>query len=135
MDYDEIRPNTVSASALIGNPVVTPRGESLGRVEEIMLDLDGGVIAYAVLSLAERLGSSDMRYALPWEALEVNTENHTLILDVDERMLDNAPGFDRNKWPDTTFDWLGGIYEHYGFEPYWLYEDEFDDLDEDDFAG
>ena len=66
---------------------------------------------------------------------KLNEENHTLILDVEEDALMNAPGFDQNKWPDTTFDWLGGIYEHYGFEPYWLYEDDFDDFDEDDFGG
>jgi sporulation protein YlmC with PRC-barrel domain len=135
MDYDEIRPTTVSASALIGNPVMSPEGASLGRIEEILLDLDGGVIAYAVLSLSDLLGNDNMRYAVPWEALDVNTETHTLILDADDDVLQNAPGFDKNKWPDTTFEWLGGIYEHYGFEPYWLYDDEFDDFDEDDFGA
>jgi sporulation protein YlmC with PRC-barrel domain len=132
MDYDEIRPNTVSASALMGNPVMSPEGASLGQIEEIMLDLDGGVIAYAVLSLSDLLGNDTMRYVVPWEALEVNTENHTLILDADDDVLQTAPGFDKNKWPDTTFEWLGEIYEHYGFEPYWLYEDDFD---EDDFES
>jgi sporulation protein YlmC with PRC-barrel domain len=134
MDQDEIRPNTVSAAALMGNPVMSLEGESLGKVEEIILDLDGGVIAFAVLSLTDILGKENMRYAMPWEALEVNPENLTLILDVERELLENAPGFDRNKWPDTTFEWLGGIYEYYGFEPYWLYEDDFDDFDEDDFG-
>ena len=39
---------------------------------------------------------------------------------VDKKVLENAPGFDKDNWPnmaDST--WGTSIYKHYGYTPYW----------------
>lgn len=46
----------MSASTLIGDKVVNEAGEDLGKVEEIMLHVPSGRIAYAVLSFGGFLG-------------------------------------------------------------------------------
>jgi len=46
----------LTASTLKGDKVVNHTGEDLGKIEEIMLDLDHGRIAYAVLSFGGFLG-------------------------------------------------------------------------------
>lgn len=112
----------LSASTIIGDDVRNPAGEDLGNVEEIMLDVNDGRIAYAVLSFGGFLGLGDKYFAIPWDALTVDTEEHALILDMDKETLENAPGFDKDNWPKTSngdSQWLVEVYDYYGYRPYW----------------
>jgi hypothetical protein len=43
-------PDVMAASTLDGTRVVTADGEHVGKISDIMLDVRGGRIAYAVLS-------------------------------------------------------------------------------------
>jgi sporulation protein YlmC with PRC-barrel domain len=116
-------PRVRSASTMIGNKVVNPGGEQLGSIKELMIDLDDGQIAYAVISFGGFLGVGDKLFAVPLEALSFDPEDHTAILDVDKEVLKNAPGFDKDHWPDTAqyeAGWLLDIYEYYGYSPYWV---------------
>ncbi len=63
----------LSASTLTGDRVRNAAGEDLGKVEEIMLDVPGGRIAYAVLSFGGMLGIGDKLFAVPWSALRLDT--------------------------------------------------------------
>ena len=113
-------PMVMSASTLIGDNVRNDQGEDLGKLEEIMLDLDSGCIAYAVLSFGGFLGLGDKLFAIPWEALTVDTDTEEIVLNVPQERLENAPGFDKDNWPLTgDTDWLASIYDFYGYEPYW----------------
>jgi sporulation protein YlmC with PRC-barrel domain len=112
----------LSASTMIGDDVRSPAGEDLGHVEEIMIDTNGGRIAYVVLSFGGLLGLGDKLFAVPWSALTLDTEEHAFILDVDKETLEDAPGFDKDDWPKTldgNNDWLVGVYDYYGYAPYW----------------
>lgn len=112
----------LSASTMIGDDVRNRAGEDLGNVEEIMVDINSGRIAYAVLSFGGFLGLGDKLFAIPWAALGVDTEEHALVLDVDKETLENAPGFDKDNWPQTLNGddaWLVEVYDYYGYAPYW----------------
>lgn len=110
----------LSASTLIGDKVVNPRGEDLGKIEEFMLDLENGRIRYAVLSFGGLLGVGDKLFAIPPEALRIDTENERVVLDIDRKRLENAPGFDKSDWPSVSEpDWQAEVYEFYGYTPYW----------------
>lgn len=114
------KPEVLSATTMIGDGVVNPEGKDLGKIEEIMLDLDRGQVAYAVLSFGGLLGIGDKFFAIPWDALKLDAENHRFILDIQKETLKNAPGFDKDNWPETTSaEWLTGVYDYYGYEPYW----------------
>lgn len=119
-------PRVLSASTIIGNKVVNREGEQLGSIKDLMIDLDDAQIAYAVLSFGGVLGLGDKLFAIPLEALTFGSrsrEDHTVILDVDKDVLKNAPGFDKEHWPnDAQYEagWLLDIYEYYGYSPYWI---------------
>jgi len=83
-------PRLMLASTLEGNDVVNRAGEKLGTIEEIMLDVPMGRIAYAVLSTGGFLGVGDRLYAIPWGALTLDTDNKCFILDVSKERLDAA---------------------------------------------
>jgi len=117
---DISKPRVLSASTLTGDRVINSMGEDLGKLEELMLDLDSGCVAYAVLSFGGILGIGDKLFAIPWDAIRVDTDRKVLVLDIDRDRLEQAPGFDKDNWPDTSDrDWLLEVYRFYGSEPYW----------------
>lgn len=93
---------TLSASSLIGDEVVNPRGEKIGKIEEIMLDVNDGRVAYAVLSFGGFLGIGDKLFALPWRAVTIDEDRKVAVVNVDKSRLENAPGFDKKEWPDFS---------------------------------
>jgi len=104
----------LSASTLIGDGIRNSEGEDLGKLEELMIDLDRGNITYAVVSFGGFLGVGNKLFAVPWSAFEVLTEEHKLLLDVDRATLENAPGFDKDDWPDMADpDWQDRIGHFY----------------------
>jgi sporulation protein YlmC with PRC-barrel domain len=114
------QPRVLSAGTLKGDKVRNSAGEDLGKIEELMIDLETGRIAYVVLSFGGFLGMGDKLFAIPWEALRLDTDRHEFILDVDKELLKKAPGFDKNDWPDMADrSWGSGIYGYYGYRPYW----------------
>jgi hypothetical protein len=116
-------PRILSATTVIGDKVVNTEGEQLGTIRDLVIDLDDAQIAYAVLSFGGFLGLGDKLFAIPLEALTFGAEEHTAVLDVDREVLRNAPGFDKDNWPDNAqyeAGWLLDIYEYYGYSPYWM---------------
>ncbi len=109
----------LSASTLSGDRVVNPQNENIGKIEDIMIDLDNGRIAYCVLSFGGVLGMGDKLFAIPWQAFKVDQDNKQMILNVRKDVLENAPGFDKDNWPDMSDpNWSSQIYKYYGFKPY-----------------
>ena len=99
-NHDGPGPALMGADTLIGDDVYNHEDEELGDIKEIMLDMRTGQIAYAVLSFGGVLGMGDKLFAVPWERLTLDTVNKRFLLNVDKDLLKNAPGFDKNNWPD-----------------------------------
>jgi sporulation protein YlmC with PRC-barrel domain len=114
----------LSASSLAKDKVKNPGGEDLGKVDDLMVDLQSGRVAYVVLSFGGILGMGDKLFAIPWSAVRVDEDQKCLILDIDKQRLENAPGFDKDNWPDMTdSDWSSRIHTFYGTRPYSDVED------------
>jgi sporulation protein YlmC with PRC-barrel domain len=113
-------PRVLSASSICSDHVRNAAGEDLGKIEELMMDLDSGRIAYAVLSFGGFLKMGNKLFAVPWQALKADTVNKQFILDVPRSVLENAPGFDKDNWPNMADPTFGAdVYRHYGYKPYW----------------
>jgi sporulation protein YlmC with PRC-barrel domain len=82
------RPKVLSAGTVTGDSVVNRQGEDLGKIEEIMLDIDEGRVAYAVLSFGGFLGIGDKLFAVPWKALRVDAGKDRFILDTPKEKLE-----------------------------------------------
>lgn len=90
----------LASSTLSGENVRNAAGEDLGEIKDLMIDTASGTIQYAVLSFGGWLGMGDKLFAVPWDAMRLDTANHCLVLDVSKERLRDAPGFDKNHWPD-----------------------------------
>lgn len=113
-------PIALSASELLGTEVRNLEGEHIGKIEELVLDIETGKISYVVMSLGGFLGRAGKLFAIPWHALALDADNKKMILNVDKEKLKHAPGFDKDHWPDfVDQDWGVNIYEYYGYRPHW----------------
>lgn len=92
-------PAVMGAETLVGNPVQNHRGEDLGDIKEIMLDVHAGKISYAVLSFGGFLGMGEKLFALPWDALMFNAKKKCFVLNIERDALKHAEGFDKDRWP------------------------------------
>jgi sporulation protein YlmC with PRC-barrel domain len=88
----------LSSSSICSDHVKNAAGEDLGKIEDLMIDLHSGRIAYAVLSFGGFLKMGNKLFAIPWEALKVDAVNKEFILQVDKSRLENATGFDKDNW-------------------------------------
>lgn len=116
-----MNPNkVVSASSVTGDPVRNLDGERLGRIEDLVLDLSSGRVAYAVLSFGGFLGIGDKRFAVPWGAMRLDSDQKEFILDVQKETLQKAEGFDESHWPDCADPVLATrVHTRYQTRPYW----------------
>lgn len=119
-DPDRRFRRVMGATTLAGDSVRNGAGESLGKVKELMIDIPSGRVAYAVLSFGGILNMGNKLFAVPWNALTLDEDEKQFILDVDKNRLENAPGFDKDNWPDMADEsWGEQIFSYYGTAPYW----------------
>jgi sporulation protein YlmC with PRC-barrel domain len=108
-------PRLMGADTLMGEDVYNRQEDDLGDIKEIMIDMQSGQIAYAVLSFGGILGMGDKLFAVPWQALQLDTVNKRFILDCTKQKLENAPGFDKDRWPDMASAEFGSqVHGFYG---------------------
>jgi hypothetical protein len=108
-------PFLMGADTLLGNDVYNSAGESLGSIKEFMIEMKTGRVAYAVLSFGGFLGMGDRLFAVPWQALRLDTDSHRFVLNVAKDALKDAPGFDKDHWPSMADpSWVLGVNRFYG---------------------
>ncbi|RJG20983.1 PRC-barrel domain-containing protein [Massilia cavernae] len=108
-------PELMGAETLIGNHVHNLKNEHLGEIKEIMLDMRTGKVAYAVMSSGGVLSLGEKLFAVPWEALKLDTVHKRFTMDLEKSRIANAPGFDTDHWPDMAEQqWANQIHSYYG---------------------
>jgi sporulation protein YlmC with PRC-barrel domain len=114
---DDQQPRLMTASALCGNKVVNLQDETLGQIEEIVIDVPRGRIAYAAMGSGGFLGLGERLFALPWSVLRWDAGRQCFFMDARKALFENAPGFDKDHWP--TQPQLDPMHRCYGAPPYW----------------
>jgi sporulation protein YlmC with PRC-barrel domain len=113
-------PDVMAADTLQGDDVINTQSEKLGSIEDIMIDVRTGRVAYAVLSFGGILGLGEKLFAIPWGALTLDADRKCFVLDVPKERLEQAPGFDKDHWPSMADEgWASQIYAFYNQPPYW----------------
>ena len=116
VDSSEARDKSglLKASNLIGKRVQSTEGKKLGDVKDLVINPVEGDIQYVVLDFGGFLGLGDKYFAVPWDALQLTEDQKAIVLDVSKKDLKQAPGFDKNNWPDLgSRDTAIVIYEFY----------------------
>jgi hypothetical protein len=98
------------ASELIGLNVTTPNNEdTIGEIDDLVLD---------AVSVGGFLGIGDKLVAVPWKSFQHRKDedgNLYVSLDTTKEKLEQAPGFDKDNWPDfANPQWSSDNDRHYG---------------------
>ncbi len=88
------------ASTLIGKDVKNSKGESLGEIKDLIIDVTNERVYYAVLEFGGFLGLGEKLFAYPVRVFKQAADGDDLILNIDQAKLKAAPGFARDNWPD-----------------------------------
>ena len=110
----EAASDIIKATTIIGTRVQSLERKDIGEVKDLAIDEYTGEIRYAVLSFGGMLGIGNKYFAIPWEALDLTDDAKYFLLNVKKTDLTNAPGFDKDNWPDFADpeNYLR-IYEYY----------------------
>jgi len=92
----------LTSSSIVGDSVENPDGEKIGTVDNLMINLNTGMVEYAVVEFGALLGIGGKLFAIPFTELRVNPEKRVFVLNRDREFLEKQPGFDKRHWPDTN---------------------------------
>ena len=109
----------IAAEKVNGTNVYNMNGDKLGSVDDIMLDKISGKAIYAVMSFGGFLGIGEKQHPLPWSSLTYDERKEGYVVNLDKKMLENAPTLD----PDEDFEWTPdygrSVDKYYGAPTYW----------------
>jgi sporulation protein YlmC with PRC-barrel domain len=91
-------------SKLSGMDVKNHKGENLGEIKELVIDVETGKVKYAALSFGGVFGIGDKLFAVPWNALTLkhSEDDQHFVLPFEKERLKTAKGFDQSRWPDVA---------------------------------
>lgn len=90
---------TQRASMLIGTNVLSPAGDRLGSVRDILITCTTGEVNYALVVENRGMGMEGDYYAVPLSAFGTQAQGHKLVLGLTPDELKRMPGFDKDHWP------------------------------------
>ena len=91
------------ASDLLGKELVDSSGESIGRIDDLLISSDGKNVEYAVLSLGGFMGVAGSKVALPLSALNFDDAEERVDVPVSRDALQNSDESARD-WFNNLFD-------------------------------
>lgn len=129
----------VRLSKLMNTSLKSQSGESLGQVQDLIVDPSNGQIQFAVISvnssssgtpttsgigttttpgIATPTGttSGGQLVALPWRLVSSSGEGQ-FTASVDRTTLQKAPAFSSSSWPTMNSTWMQSVYSHFGVSP------------------
>lgn len=110
----------IAAEKVNGTNVYNPAGDKLGSVEDIMIDKVSGKAIYAVMSFGGFLGMGEKHHPLPWASLKYDTSKDGYVVNLDKRVLEAAPSYDRSADFRWTSDYGRSVDKYYGVPTYWM---------------
>jgi sporulation protein YlmC with PRC-barrel domain len=84
-------PRALYASTLIGASVKSPTGESLGKIDELVIDPQQAQIKTAVVSMGGVLGIGARTVAVPWSAVQLDMNDGSVTVAKERADLEKAP--------------------------------------------
>jgi sporulation protein YlmC with PRC-barrel domain len=108
------------ATTLQGLKVRNPQREELGEIEDVMIDVGEGHIAYLMLGTGGILGIGESIRAIPWQAMRVEPVERVVVLNIEREKFHHGPPLEEGAWRESASRrWLAGLYAYYGARPYW----------------
>ena len=106
--HEDIRGYTVRAGS----------GEEIGKVEELLIDVEEEKVRFLMVASGGFLGIGKDKTFIPVDVVKsINEKDTEVLIDRSREQIAGAPEYD----PDLADvrSYYEGVYGHYGFSPYW----------------
>ena len=111
----------ISAGTIRGTAVYNTDGETLGSVDDLMIDSATGRIAYALMSFGGFLGIGERYHPLPWAGLKYDRQRRGYVVPLTKATLIEAPTYGRDdapRWGERAYE--ERIHDYYKTNRYWI---------------
>ena len=110
----------IAAEKVKGTNVYNLAGDKLGSVDDIMIDKVSGRAIYAVMSFGGFLGMGEKFHPLPWTMLKYDAQKGGYVVNLDKKVLEDAPYYDSGSEFAWTPDYGRKVDSYYGTPSYWM---------------
>jgi len=112
---DHLAKTQCSANDIIGKKVKNLQDEDLGKIQDLIINVDAGTAPYAVISHGGMLGAGRSRTAVPLDSLRSSADGKSLILAATKEQLQNAPKTATGAWASAAdAEWAKDVDGFYG---------------------
>jgi sporulation protein YlmC with PRC-barrel domain len=103
-------PRADLAGTILESRIRTLGGDTLGELEDLVLDLTEGRVAYAAVSFGGILELAEKVTLVPVDRFELVVPFDGLVLNADEQTIRGAPCFRESDWPGLAEPkWFRGV--------------------------
>jgi sporulation protein YlmC with PRC-barrel domain len=110
----------LGAKSFCGDCVYDIAGRFLGEIAELVLDIQSGRVAYALVAVGGFLGVGRKLFAIPWSKVTVDRVYQRCVINVALERLIDAPGLDGDllaRMADPS--WATEVHAYFGCKPSW----------------
>jgi osmotically-inducible protein OsmY len=105
----------LKASQIIGKSVSNAQNEDLGRVTDLIVDLNAGSVPCAILAHGGTLGMGRTKTAVPISALQYSADGRTLMMSATKEQLQTASKIATGAWSSVAdAEWTKSVDAFYG---------------------
>ena len=110
----------LGTTSFYGDTVYDVAGKQLGEIAEIVVDLQSGRVAYALLAGGSFPGTEQRLFAIPWGAVTIDRAFQRCVVNIDLQRLISAPSLGEEVLPRMTdLHWATAVHTYFGCKPYW----------------
>ncbi len=107
--------NAFMVDKIIGSRVMNLKGETLGKIEDLVVDIDTGGIVFAILDSDGFLGIGGKLVPVPWKSLGALPAEGIFFLNQSKERMEKAPAYEKKNLPDVRdVHWGANVFKYYG---------------------
>jgi sporulation protein YlmC with PRC-barrel domain len=112
--------DAIRASRVIGSTVYNTAGETIGEIEDVMLEKTSNDIMFAVVGFGGFLGMGEKYHAVPWSVLDYDPGLGGYVVPLSKEQLQAAPVYDVDELTEEDGRKAREMsFQYYRVQPYW----------------
>ncbi|MEO8565739.1 MAG: PRC-barrel domain-containing protein [Betaproteobacteria bacterium] len=110
----------VGADSLLGRIVLDSRGQRVGELLDVLVDMHAGRVAYGVVVLGHAPDWSERLIAVPWNTMYMQIDGDGVCINATRDWIERAPSM-RAEAMNELLDRELAVFIHayFGAKPYW----------------
>ena len=111
----ELKTSERCASDIIGKKVTNAQNEDLGKIQDIIVNVDQGTAPYAIIASGGAFTGSRARVAVPLSCLDCAPDGKHLTINATKEQLQAASKTPTGAWaPVAEYEWTKRVDTYYG---------------------